>query len=1169
MEQYFQREGRDWERYAWQKARPVAGDIEAGERFLEALRPFVYRRYLDYGALDGLRAMKAAIAAEVARKELADDIKRGPGGIREIEFLVQALQLIRGGREPALRERRLLPALQALVAAHLAERGRPATRCATAYRFLRTLENRLQMLRDAQTHALPEDPLDRERIARGLGYADWPALLRRTGRAARTWWPRSSTRCWRRAARSRARCAWPRTGARCRDAGDARRAGRGRVSTMRQSADGIAARFRAPARACAGCRTPRARGWTACCRRCCTAAASSARTDAALRRLLALLHTILRRSELPGAARRAARRAGAAGRRGRAQRAAGRAPGRVSAAAGRTAGCARGRARCPSATALLARVRRRWIRTSDGTIPKPRCRRSTSAPGAGASASRWPLRDGRQPARRQRAAAGLAGRRRGAARAGAGRARGRGRARPRAGRTLRGDRLRQPGRRGAGLRFRPGPGVPVRRAGRSACPTARGRWKHRAGSRGWRRSWSRCWAPSTGAGRLYEVDVRLRPGRRQGPAGVAAWPASAITSASARGPGSTRRWCARAASAGDASLCAEFERVRDATLSHARAMPPRCGDDVVQMRARMRAELDRSDAAASTSSRAKAAWSTWSSCCRRWCWTRLARMPDLLVPRATPVLIEAVAQAGVARARRRGAPARGACHAAGARLGMHAGPAVKARYRWTRPLRGGPRRRSARSHGGMGWRFRSYGQPRLTHRSAPRPALAPRPRRARFRAAASPASRRRASSSRRTRPVPSRLSRKRRGRPCSGLRSGDEHRRVGRAGFRQHVDRVGGADDAVGPGQQAGVGVGAVGSMPRPDHAGRCPEALAQVRSWRSAGVRRDAVASTLPPSRATAASDARQRPGPACALSKRAVRGWARPAAARCAAAGSAPSAANSRAPPPATGRPPDCRLPSRVTTLSPGRPSCSGATTRSQCRGVDARVEDLHRAGARGAQQPRGQRRAERPQPIASARRPRQRCGEVLAEGMRVARQPAWCQPVPRRPRLQGPRAGLHAQGPCQRLGLAHVAGVAVGECPGRKARGVACVCSIRSGGVVCCSARKTIHWPISTAGPAPPVAPPDQGDLHAQAAARRLRSTSSSAPPAPTTNFGGEVSDDTLRQLYDLAEVGPDQRQHVAGAVRVREVGRGQGQARAGAGRGQPRQDHGRAGDGDRRP
>jgi glutamate-ammonia-ligase adenylyltransferase len=176
MESYFQREGRDWERYAWQKARPVAGDIAAGERFLETLRPFVYRRYLDYGALDGLREMKAAIAAEVARKDLVDDIKRGPGGIREIEFLVQALQLIRGGHEPALRERRLLPALQALVeAGHVAADTGAAL--AEAYRFLRRLENRLQMLRDAQTHALPEDALDRARLARGFGYDDWAGLL--------------------------------------------------------------------------------------------------------------------------------------------------------------------------------------------------------------------------------------------------------------------------------------------------------------------------------------------------------------------------------------------------------------------------------------------------------------------------------------------------------------------------------------------------------------------------------------------------------------------------------------------------------------------------------------------------------------------------------------------------------------------------------------------------------------------------------------------------------------------------------------------------------------------------------------------------------------------------------------------------------------------------------
>lgn len=176
MELYFQREGRDWERYAWQKARPVAGDFEAGERLLSSLRPFVYRRYLDFGALDGLRTMKAAIAAEVARKELADDIKRGPGGIREIEFLAQALQLIHGGREATLRQRSLLPVLDALVElGHMdATTSDELTR---AYRFLRKLENRLQMLADAQTHALPQEALQRERIAGGLGYAGWDALL--------------------------------------------------------------------------------------------------------------------------------------------------------------------------------------------------------------------------------------------------------------------------------------------------------------------------------------------------------------------------------------------------------------------------------------------------------------------------------------------------------------------------------------------------------------------------------------------------------------------------------------------------------------------------------------------------------------------------------------------------------------------------------------------------------------------------------------------------------------------------------------------------------------------------------------------------------------------------------------------------------------------------------
>ncbi|HMB55652.1 MAG TPA: bifunctional [glutamate--ammonia ligase]-adenylyl-L-tyrosine phosphorylase/[glutamate--ammonia-ligase] adenylyltransferase [Arenimonas sp.] len=176
MEQYYQREGRDWERYAWIKARPVAGDIAAGEHLLDTLRPFIYRRYLDYSALDGLREMKALIDAEVQKRELAEHIKLGPGGIREVEFLVQALQLIRGGREAALRQRSLLPALAALAdAGYLPLATTQAL--AQAYRFLRRLENRVQMFADQQVHALPEDEAARLRIALALGYADTAALL--------------------------------------------------------------------------------------------------------------------------------------------------------------------------------------------------------------------------------------------------------------------------------------------------------------------------------------------------------------------------------------------------------------------------------------------------------------------------------------------------------------------------------------------------------------------------------------------------------------------------------------------------------------------------------------------------------------------------------------------------------------------------------------------------------------------------------------------------------------------------------------------------------------------------------------------------------------------------------------------------------------------------------
>ena len=175
MEQYYQNEGRDWERYAWIKARPVAGDRGAGKVLQELLRPFVYRKYLDYTAFAGLREMKALIDAEVVRKDLADNIKLGPGGIREIEFIVQLTQLIRGGREPSLRVRNLLDALVACQArGHISAARVRMLR--EAYVLLRRVENRVQMLRDAQTHDIPGDALSRERVALSLGVTDWAAL---------------------------------------------------------------------------------------------------------------------------------------------------------------------------------------------------------------------------------------------------------------------------------------------------------------------------------------------------------------------------------------------------------------------------------------------------------------------------------------------------------------------------------------------------------------------------------------------------------------------------------------------------------------------------------------------------------------------------------------------------------------------------------------------------------------------------------------------------------------------------------------------------------------------------------------------------------------------------------------------------------------------------------
>lgn len=172
MLRYYERHARDWERYAMIKARICAGDAEAGERFLAALQPFVYRKYIDFGALVALREMKTLINSEVTRRELQDDIKRGPGGIREIEFIAQSFQVIRGGREPALRTRSTRATLAAL--GSLGELPDEAiAELQAAYSFLRRTEQRLQQIDDRQTHRLPEDDTDRARIAYGMDYRNW------------------------------------------------------------------------------------------------------------------------------------------------------------------------------------------------------------------------------------------------------------------------------------------------------------------------------------------------------------------------------------------------------------------------------------------------------------------------------------------------------------------------------------------------------------------------------------------------------------------------------------------------------------------------------------------------------------------------------------------------------------------------------------------------------------------------------------------------------------------------------------------------------------------------------------------------------------------------------------------------------------------------------------
>ncbi|MCL2525074.1 MAG: bifunctional [glutamate--ammonia ligase]-adenylyl-L-tyrosine phosphorylase/[glutamate--ammonia-ligase] adenylyltransferase [Betaproteobacteria bacterium] len=180
LENYFFSQGREWERYAWIKARVLnAGDpalAEWLEDLRQIVRPFVFRKYLDFGAINAMRDLHAQIRREVARKDMADHVKLGPGGIREIEFIAQVFQLIRGGRDPALQVRPTLATLALLAERQLLPAASEAE-LRDAYLFLRRLEHRLQYVEDKQTHRLPESPEARASIARSMDFADWPALL--------------------------------------------------------------------------------------------------------------------------------------------------------------------------------------------------------------------------------------------------------------------------------------------------------------------------------------------------------------------------------------------------------------------------------------------------------------------------------------------------------------------------------------------------------------------------------------------------------------------------------------------------------------------------------------------------------------------------------------------------------------------------------------------------------------------------------------------------------------------------------------------------------------------------------------------------------------------------------------------------------------------------------
>lgn len=175
MESYYHTQAREWERYAMIKARQVAGDAKAGAQLFEMLQPFIYRRYLDYGAFAELRSLKLQISATLKAKKSQDNIKLGVGGIREIEFIGQAFQLIRGGREPALQQRQILRVLATLASLQQLSKTE-AKQLQDSYCFLRRVENRLQQFQDQQTHSLPTDVEQQQILAFAMDYPDWQSF---------------------------------------------------------------------------------------------------------------------------------------------------------------------------------------------------------------------------------------------------------------------------------------------------------------------------------------------------------------------------------------------------------------------------------------------------------------------------------------------------------------------------------------------------------------------------------------------------------------------------------------------------------------------------------------------------------------------------------------------------------------------------------------------------------------------------------------------------------------------------------------------------------------------------------------------------------------------------------------------------------------------------------